>query len=184
MKESLSTKQDFWSKSRADFFRVAEALVSVAKSGNKVLIFGNGGSACDALHFAGEWVNRYMKNRAPLPCVALTADAPLITCIANDESFDAIFERQVLAVGRSGDFAIGISTSGHSANVIRGLQAARKTGLKTLGLLGRDGGKILQEKMCDYNLVVSGSKMTPRIQETHEWILHELSDYVEMALYP
>jgi D-sedoheptulose 7-phosphate isomerase len=181
--ESVSTKQVFWKKSRNQFFQIGDLLVSTVKSGNKVMIFGNGGSACDAMHFAGEWVNRYNFDRDPLPCVALTSDAPLLSCISNDSTFEAVFERQIKSIGRKGDIAIGISTSGNSKNVIRAFAVAQKMGIHSIALLGGEGGKILSQKCADHVLLVDGSQNTPRIQETHEWILHGLSDYVEHMIY-
>jgi D-sedoheptulose 7-phosphate isomerase len=180
LSKSISCKQDFWNQHRKQFFDVAQILAECVSLKNKVLIFGNGGSACDALHFAGEWVNRFSTDRAPLACLALTADAPLITCIANDYSFDKIFERQILALGRTGDVAIGISTSGNSKNVIAGLNAAKQMGMKSLALLGGNGGEILKLSHLDASLLVSSSTHTPHIQETHSWILHSLCDYIEI----
>jgi D-sedoheptulose 7-phosphate isomerase len=181
--DSILAKRKFWEDSKASFMQVGRLLSDLARAGEgKVLIFGNGGSACDALHFSGEWVNRFSRDRKPLACISLTADAPLLTCIGNDYAFDHVFERQVLALGRPGDVAIGISTSGNSKNVILGFQAARKVGMKSVALLGGTGGKILQERLADMVLNVSASKSTPRIQETHEWILHSLCELVDFEL--
>ena len=183
LRESVETKQAFWTQSKDAFLTVGELLVRTVKTKNKVLIFGNGGSACDALHFAGEWVNRFQKDRPALSCFALTADAPLITCIGNDSSFDAIFERQIEAHGRPGDVAIGISTSGNSPNVIRGLKACPGLGVHRVALTGGSGGRILSEKAFDHTLHVGASKTTARIQETHEWILHSLCEFVDHELF-
>ena len=180
--ESLRTKKSFWEQESKKLLAAGELLYQVVQNENKVMIFGNGGSACDALHFSGEWINRFSKDRRPLPCIALTADTPLITCIGNDYSFDDIFERQVLGLGLKGDVAIGITTSGNSKNVIKALAAARSKGVTTLALLGGTGGKILSEKLADHVLLVSASNTTARIQETHEWILHSLCEYVDFRL--
>ncbi len=182
LEESLRAKQEFWNTQRAAFFRACEMLWAAVESDRKVLIFGNGGSACDALHFAGEWVNRYRRDRRPLPCMALTADAPLLTCIGNDASFDEIFEKQILALGQKDDLAIGISTSGNSENVIRALYAARAKGLNTLALVGGTGGRIVRESHADLVLNVSSTSTTARVQETHEWILHAFCEYIDHRL--
>jgi D-sedoheptulose 7-phosphate isomerase len=179
---SLNTKRDFWQKHRKAFFQGAEMLWEAVQADKKVLIFGNGGSACDALHFAGEWVNRYKRDRRPLACLALTADAPLLTCIGNDASFDVIFEKPVQAFGQQDDIAIGISTSGNSENVIRGLYAARAKGMKTIALVGGAGGRIVKESHADLVLNVDSTKVTARIQETHEWILHAWCEYIDLEL--
>lgn len=184
LNESIRSKKDFWDNSRAEFFKVAERLVRVVQDDNRVLIFGNGGSACDALHFAGEWSNRYVRDRRPLPCLALTSDATLLTSISNDYSFADVFERQILAFGRKGDVAIGISTSGNSPNVLKGLQSARAQGMTTVALLGGNGGKVAAEKIADHTLLVGATKVTARIQECHEWILHSLCDYVDHKILP
>ncbi|MEO6459659.1 MAG: SIS domain-containing protein [Bdellovibrionota bacterium] len=182
LEESLRTKREFWDKHRKSFFLGAEMLWNAVQSDKKVLIFGNGGSACDAIHFAGEWVNRYKRDRRPLPCMALTADGPLLTCIGNDASFDEIFEKPVLAFGQTDDIAIGISTSGNSENVIRGLYAARSKGMQTIALVGGTGGRILKETHADIIVNVDSSKTTARIQETHEWILHAFCEYIDFQL--
>ena len=179
LNESLNAKKEFWNHSRSDFFAAAELVKATLKSGNKILICGNGGSACDALHFAGELVNRYQKDRPGLSCIALTADAPLITCIANDFAFEKIFSRQVQAHGRKGDLLIGISTSGNSKNVIEALKEAHGLGVKRLALLGGSGGKIAQSKEYEQSLCVSSTQSTPRIQEVHSWILHSLCEYLD-----
>jgi D-sedoheptulose 7-phosphate isomerase len=182
LNESLRTKREFWERHRKSFFQAGEMLWTAVQADKKVLIFGNGGSACDALHFAGEWVNRYKRDRRPLPCMALTADAPLLTCIGNDASFDQIFEKPVQAFGQNDDVAIGISTSGNSENVIRGLYAARAKGMQTIALVGGSGGRIVKESHADLILNVDTCKTTARIQETHEWILHALCEYIDLQL--
>lgn len=182
LQESLQAKQNFWDTQKNNFFKAAEVLYSCIGHKKKVMIFGNGGSACDALHFSGEWVNRFRRNRHPLPCMALTADAPLLTCIGNDAHFDEIFEKQIQALGFEGDIAIGISTSGNSENVIRALYAARSQNLQTIALVGGDGGRIVKESHADLILNVSNTKVVARIQETHEWILHSFCEYVDLKL--
>ncbi|MGL4788915.1 MAG: D-sedoheptulose-7-phosphate isomerase, partial [Cetobacterium sp.] len=126
--------------------KVARDLASIFENGNKVLICGNGGSNCDALHFAEEFTGRFRKDRRALPAISLS-DSSHITCVGNDYGFDYIFSRGVEAYGKEGDMFIGISTSGNSANVIKAVEAAKKMGLKTAVLLGKDGGKL--KGMCD-----------------------------------
>lgn len=148
-------------------------------SGNKVLLFGNGGSAGDAQHIAAEFTGRFISERAALPAIALTTDTSAITAIGNDYGFDKIFERQVEALAVKGDVLIGISTSGNSLNVINGLRAGKNLGCTTIAFTGRDGGDI--SKSCDINLIVP-SYTTARIQEVHILIGHiicELADNIK-----
>lgn len=154
----------------------AEVLVKALQSGRKVLILGNGGSAADAQHFAAELVGRFLRERRALPAIALTTDTSLLTAVGNDFGFDQIFKRQVEALAVPGDVVVGISTSGHSPNVVLALEAARAIGCTTVGLLGRDGGKIAP--LVDLNLTVPVQE-TPHIQEAHITIIHLLCDLVE-----
>jgi len=144
------------------------------------LLFGNGGSAADAQHIAAELVGRYYLDRRPLPAEALTVNASSVTAIGNDYDFNQIFSRQVEALGNSEDVAVGISTSGNSVNVIRGVQAAKRKGLITAALTGEGGGSLKGE--VDYCICVP-SKDTPRIQEAHILIGHILCELVERALF-
>ena len=146
-----------------------ELLISTIKSGNKVLLAGNGGSAADAQHIAAELSGRYVKDRKALPGIALTTDTSAITAIANDYGYDHVFARQVEALASPGDLFIGISTSGNSMVVLNAFKAARKIGCQTLGLCGRDGGKM--NGLCDLNIVVPADA-TARIQEMHILIGH------------
>ncbi|MGC2461728.1 MAG: SIS domain-containing protein, partial [Steroidobacteraceae bacterium] len=159
--------------------RVAETIVQTLRSGNKLMLCGNGGSAADSLHLAAEFTGRFVKDRKPLAALALSTDSPALTCIANDYTFDEIFSRQVLALGRPGDCLLAISTSGNSRNVIRAVEAARSIGVRTIGLLGREGG--LLRGMCDLVIVVP-SPTTARIQEAHIFIGHTLCAMVESRL--
>jgi D-sedoheptulose 7-phosphate isomerase len=155
--------------------RIAEAL----RGGGTLLLFGNGGSAADAQHVAAELVGRYLaKNRKALPAIALTTDTSALTAIANDFSFDTVFERQVEALARPGDVALGISTSGESENVLRGLKAAQAIGAGTIALLGRSGGRIASA--CDLALIVPAEE-TPRIQEMHILIGHLMCAHIDAA---
>ena len=163
--------------------RLIEAikLVSLAfERGNKLLMFGNGGSAADAQHIAAEFVNRYIIDRPPLPAIALTTDTSILTSISNDAAFQEVFAKQVKALGKEGDVAIGISTSGKSPNVIKAVEVAKEMGMKTIALTGNDGGMLA--KIADIPLVVSSSS-TPRIQEAHILVGHILCEMVEHQLF-
>ena len=151
----------------------------ISKKG-KILIFGNGGSAADAQHLAAELVNRFKKERAPMPAIALTTDTSILTAIANDYDFSEVFSKQILALGKRGDIALGISTSGKSSNVIEALKVAKKLGLYTIGLSGGDGG--LMKDFCDY-LILVPSRETPRIQEGHLLFLHIFSELLEELIF-
>jgi D-sedoheptulose 7-phosphate isomerase len=160
--------------------RAVEMLATCLIRGNKVLIFGNGGSAADAQHLAAEFVNRFQIERPPLAAVALTTDSSILTSIGNDYRFDDIFSKQVEALGRPGDIAWGISTSGNSANVIQAIKAAQKLGLKTIGMTGRAG----ELAGCVDLVFAVASDNTARIQETHITVGHILCDLVDRKLYP
>jgi D-sedoheptulose 7-phosphate isomerase len=158
----------------------AGLLVAALRNGKKVLVMGNGGSAADAQHLAAELVGRFLLERRALPAIALTTDSSILTAVGNDYGFDQIFRRQVEALAVPGDVVIGISTSGNSPNVLTALQAARAIGCATVGLLGRDGGKIA--RLVDINLTVP-SMQTPYIQEIHAMIIHILCSEVEQQLF-
>ncbi len=160
--------------------KVAKDLASVFTNGNKVLICGNGGSNCDALHFAEEFTGRFRKERRALPAIAIS-DSSHITCVGNDYGFDYIFSKGVEAYGKEGDMFIGISTSGNSGNVIKAVEKAKSLGLKTVGLLGKDGGKL--KGMCDYEFIIPG-ETSDRIQEIHMMILHIIIEGVERIMFP
>jgi D-sedoheptulose 7-phosphate isomerase len=153
-----------------------EACRGRLRAGGQILAFGNGGSAAEAQHFAAELVNKFSAPRPALPAVSLTTDTSVLTSIANDASFRTIFSRQVEALGRAGDVALALSTSGDSPNVVRGLAAARKRGLITIGLTGAKAGKM--DSLCDY-LLRAASASTPRIQEVHLILLHLLVVEIE-----
>lgn len=157
----------------------AQTLVDCIKSGGKVLLCGNGGSAADAQHLAAEFVGRFMRDRRPLPAIALTTDSSTLTAIANDFGIEHIFSRQVQALARAGDVLIVISTSGKSPNVLTAVNAAKRLGLMTIGFLGKDGGDLAS--MVDFPLVIP-SPNTARIQECHIAIGHALCELVEETL--
>lgn len=158
----------------------ADLMVALLSKGNKVLLMGNGGSAADAQHFAAELVGRFLAERRPLPAIALTTDSSILTAVGNDYGFDQVFSRQVEALATPGDLVVGISTSGNSPNVLEALQVATRVGVTTLGLVGRDGGKIAP--VTDHCLCVS-SEYTPAIQEAHIAIIHILCDLIEKKMF-
>ncbi|MBS5038128.1 MAG: D-sedoheptulose 7-phosphate isomerase [Fusobacterium sp.] len=160
--------------------KVAKDLAEVFTNGNKVLICGNGGSNCDALHFAEEFTGRFRKERRALPAIAIS-DSSHITCVGNDYGFDYIFSKGVEAYGKEGDMFIGISTSGNSGNVIKAVEKAKELGMKTVALLGKDGGKL--KGMCDYEFIIPG-ETSDRIQEIHMMILHIIIEGVERIMFP
>lgn len=160
--------------------KVAKDLAEVFTNGNKVLICGNGGSNCDALHFAEEFTGRFRKERRALPAIAIS-DSSHITCVGNDYGFDYIFSKGVEAYGKEGDMFIGISTSGNSGNVIKAVEKAKELGMKTVALLGKDGGKL--KGMCDYEFIIPG-ETSDRIQEIHMMILHIVIEGVERIMFP
>jgi D-sedoheptulose 7-phosphate isomerase len=160
---------------------VAELIVKAFKAGNKVLLFGNGGSAADCQHIAAEFVNRFKIDRPPLPAIALTTDTSIITSIGNDFDFSDIFVKQIKAIGTKGDIAVAISTSGRSPNIIKALDAAAKLDIITVLFTGGDGGAALE--VAGHAFVVP-SKSTPRIQEVHIVLGHVLCELVDNKLFP
>ena len=158
--------------------QVSEVIISQINNGGKVLLCGNGGSAADAQHFAAELVGRFMKDRKPLPAVALTTDSSILTAVGNDYNFDSVFLRQVRALCTSNDVVIGISTSGNSGNVVEAFKCARSIGAKIVALLGNTGGKCIQ--YADYNYVVDSCE-SARIQEVHLLLEHLICEFVEEA---
>ena len=159
----------------------ARLLAGALKGGGKILLFGNGGSAADAQHLAAEFVNRFQIERPPLAALALTTDTSILTSIANDYDFLEVFAKQVRALGRPGDAALGLSTSGNSGNVVQALKVARQLGLKTLALSGGEGGPVAAAAEL---AIVVPSRSTPRIQEVHITIGHVLCDLVDFVLFP
>lgn len=164
----------------ADIEAAARTIADAVRAGNKLLLFGNGGSAADAQHVAAEFVNRFLVERPPLAAIALTTDSSVITSVANDYSFDELFSKQVRALGKPGDVALGISTSGSSRNVLLAFEAARRIGMKTIALT-RAGGALAEG--ADVALAVPSS-FTPRIQEGHIAILHIVCELVDDILFP
>jgi len=155
-------------------------LTDAFASGHKVYSAGNGGSHCDAMHFAEEWTGRYRKDRKPMPAIAF-ADPSHMSCTSNDYGFEHIFERMVEAFGESGDVFLGITTSGNSPNILRAAETARRKGMKIVGLLGRDGGKM--RELCDVAIIAPGVT-TDRIQEVHIKVIHIVIECTERNLFP
>ena len=176
MKQSLLRSQGV----KSTIAIVSELLVDALKQGNKALLFGNGGSAADAQHIAAELVGRFAFERPALPALALSVNSSCVTAIGNDYGFDRVFSRQLEALARSGDVAIGISTSGNSLNVQNAMSVAKKIGLHTVALTGRSGGKL--KNMVDH-CICAPSDETPRIQECHILIEHIISELVEREIF-
>lgn len=161
--------------------QAGDCIATALAAGGRLLVFGNGGSAAEALHIADELVGRYQRSRPALPALALCANAADLTAIANDSGFEQVFARQIEAHGRVGDVALAISTSGRSRNVLLAVQRARERGLETIALTGGDGGELVA---CADRAIVVPSAVTARIQEAHTAIGHILCEFVEDALHP
>lgn len=175
-KESIDVKQKTLKANLQEIVSAAKEIIKTFKRNKKVLFFGNGGSASDSQHIAAEFIGRFQKERRGLPAIALTTDTSILTSLGNDYTFDIIFKRQIEALGQKGDIAFGISTSGNSKNVIEGIKQAKKMGLRTISLTGRDGGTLA--KLTDISLIVP-SLQTARIQEAHSCIIHTICELVE-----
>ena len=181
--ESIAAKQKAAEFIQPSVEKAINILATAFKSGNKILICGNGGSAADSQHFAAEFTGRYEMERTPLPAIALTTDTSALTAIGNDYSFDVIFSKQVEALGSNGEVLLGISTSGNSGNVIKAIEVAHAKGMKIITLTGKDGGKIAKLlKDTDVNICVPVNR-TARIQEVHLLVLHTICDAVDNILF-
>lgn len=178
--DGITAKRTCVESNLDNLIKGADMLTGCIKSGGKVLIFGNGGSAADAQHLAAELVNRFQIERPPLAAIALTTDTSVLTSIGNDYQFDEIFSKQIKALGKKEDIAWGLSTSGRSRNVIKAFDAARKLGIATIGMTGR-GGELAR---CANLVFTVASDTTARIQETHMTLGHILCDLLERKLYP
>ncbi|HNQ50138.1 MAG TPA: D-sedoheptulose 7-phosphate isomerase [Candidatus Omnitrophota bacterium] len=174
--QSIQIKEDLLHTRIDQIIDLSNMVIDSLKKGGKVMLFGNGGSASDSQHIAAELVGRYQKDRAALPAIALTTNTSIITAIANDYGYEAVFAKQVEALGAKNDIVIGISTSGKARNVAAGIKQAKKMGIKTIVFTGGDGGEIA--KMADVSLVVP-SKVTARIQEAHIAVGHIICEVVE-----
>lgn len=159
--------------------KAGDLMVSAVKSGNKVMSCGNGGSMCDAMHFAEEMTGRFRDERKALPAIAIS-DVSHITCTGNDYGFDHIFSRYVDAIGNKGDVLLALSTSGNSKNILNAIDSAKKKGMKVVGLTGKDGGKMAE--LCDVEIRSPKSNYSDRVQEIHIKVIHSLIDYIEKNL--
>ncbi len=179
LKESAALKEKCIVNIGNQIEDLADKITATYRNEGKVLIFGNGGSAADAQHFAGELMGHFSKDRPPLAAVALTTDSSVLTCISNDYNFDRIYERQLEGLARSGDLALGISTSGNSKNVVNALKKAREMGVYTVGLTGYQGGE-----MARYSdlLIAVPSRETTRIQEVHITVIHIICEILETGI--
>jgi D-sedoheptulose 7-phosphate isomerase len=181
-KESADLKTAFAKKNCDKIIEVVHLITGSLKSGNKIMLFGNGGSAADAQHIAAEFINRLRKSkrdRPPLAALALTTDTSILTSISNDSDFSNIFSRQIRALGKKGDIAWGISTSGNSPNLIKAIKVAQEMGIKTLGLTGKGGGEM--GTLVDYHLNAESNDVL-RIQEVHITLSHVICELVEQEL--
>jgi D-sedoheptulose 7-phosphate isomerase len=176
-RESMTTKEEFFTEEAERIAEWCTVLAQAFTEGARLFVMGNGGSSCDAAHVAVEFMHPIIEKRPPLPAIALTTDTALLTAVGNDQDFSVAFLEQLRMLGRPGDIALGISTSGKSANVNRALQAAREIGMRTLGFSGRDGGRMVE--VCDWCLTVFSFSIH-RIQETHETLLHVFWDLIHV----
>ncbi len=165
---------------RPEIEAAADDLVAAVRGGHKVLFCGNGGSAADAQHFAGEFVNRFLLERRPYAGLALSTDTSVLTAIGNDYGYEQVFEKQILALGQPGDVLVAISTSGNAPNVCRAVRVAKAAGLRTIGMTGGKGGKLAD--LADRVLSIACTPSTPRIQEGHQLMMHIMCERVEEIL--
>jgi D-sedoheptulose 7-phosphate isomerase len=179
--DSARTKKAFLKDNLETLLSVIDVIAQSFLRGNKLLIFGNGGSAADAQHIAAEFVNRFRIDRPPLPALALTTDTSAITSIANDFDYKEIFSKQVKALGKEGDVALAISTSGNAENVLAAIDVCKKLKITTIGLTGGDAGKMARK--VDHLLCVSEGKITARIQETHILVGHVICEMIDLRLF-
>ncbi len=176
-KESLRIKERFLEEYAPKLIEMSERIGQCFHQGGKLMLMGNGGSAADAQHWAAEMVGRMLIERRPLPVLALTTDTSIITAVANDYSYDEIFEKQVQALGKPGDVLFAISTSGKSPNILKATRRAKEMGLTVFGLTGRDGGPLMVE--ADLCLCATEGKNSSRIQETHIFAIHSIVDILD-----
>jgi D-sedoheptulose 7-phosphate isomerase len=174
--ESIVVKQKTLQGNCDQIVQAVKLILKCLQAGGKIILFGNGGSAADSQHVAAEFIGRFQKERRSIPAIALTTDTSILTALSNDYSFDIIFSRQIEGLGSKKDVAVGFSTSGNSKNVIEGLKAAKKIGMKTISLTGNSGGKVAS--LTDVSLIVP-STHTARIQESHSCMAHAICELVE-----
>lgn len=179
---SIAVKRQFLRDNAAVLVQAIETITRALQAGHKLMLFGNGGSAADAQHIAAEFVNRFKIEREPLPALALTTDSSTLTSIANDYGYGEVFAKQVRALGRRGDVALAISTSGNAPSVLRAVRVCRRLGVHTIALTGGSGGKLAAA--ADLVLRVAGTSETARIQETHILVGHVICEQVDRLLFP
>ena len=180
VRESVSLKQSFFEDQANLILEICEVLATALGNGKKLLIFGNGGSAADAQHFAAELVNRFITDRSALPAISLTTDGSILTSISNDVHFETVFSRQIEALGAEGDIAFAITTSGNSHNVLNAVKTAQAKNMKTIALSGRDGGAIANS--VAWCLTVPHQE-TARVQEVHAMLIHLFCQAIEDSLF-
>jgi len=180
--ESIRVKQAFLRDNLNTLILAIDSLVDAFRRGNKLLLFGNGGSAADAQHIAAEFVNRFLVERRPLPAIALTTDTSVLTSIANDYDYKEVFAKQVQALGKEGDVALAISTSGNAANVLTAIEACKQLKITTIGLTGGNGGQLVGK--VDFLIQASQGQNSARIQETHILVGHVICEMVDQKLFP
>lgn len=178
IEESIELKKTLFDTQADNIEKAAKAIISSLKSGGKLFIFGNGGSASDSQHIAAELVGRFKKTRQALPAIALTSNTSALTAIANDYGYEQLFARQLESLGKKGDVALAISTSGNSKNVLLGVAKARKMGIATISLTGCSGGKMRNK--CDIAIDLDSTD-TPRVQESHITVAHIICELIEEA---
>lgn len=181
--DSIDTKHQSLVKLPEQVAFAGDMLCNALINGNKILSCGNGGSACDAMHFSSEMVNRFLMERPALPAIALTTDTPTITSIANDYNYDQVFSRQIRALGQPGDVLLAITTSGNSNNILQAVDAAKDREMNVLALTGGTGGELAHHlRETDIEVRVP-SNVTARVQETHLVVIHSLCDVVDTTLF-
>lgn len=180
LKENIKIKNELMQNYIDNILDISYEIIQALKKDKKLLIFGNGGSAADSQHMAAELIGRFKKERKAIPAIALNTNTSTISSLANDYDYSVVFSRQIEALGNEGDIALGISTSGNSANIIEAVKISKEKGLITIGLTGESGGRLA--KLCDLVLRVP-SNQTPRIQEVHITCIHIICDLIESELY-
>ncbi|MCM8780360.1 MAG: D-sedoheptulose 7-phosphate isomerase [Candidatus Omnitrophica bacterium] len=178
--ESIQIKEEMLHTCIGEIMEIARSIIDCIKNGGKVILFGNGGSASDSQHIAAELVGRFRIDRTGLPAIALTTNTSVLTSLANDYGYEAVFARQIEALGQKGDLAIGISTSGKAKNVLAAIKQAKKMGIKTVVMTGKDGVELA--KLADISILIPSS-ITARIQEAHIIIGHIICELVEQNLF-
>jgi D-sedoheptulose 7-phosphate isomerase len=176
-REVVALKDRFFTENAEQIVACCRAMAHAFDEGGRLYAMGNGGSSCDAIHLSVEFMHPIIAKRPPLPCVSLTTDTAVLTAIGNDQDFGMVYSQQLKMLGRRGDMALGVSTSGKSANINRALQMAREMGMMTIGFTGRDGGRM--QAVCDHCFIVPSFSI-PRIQEAHETLLHIIWDLVHV----